>query len=97
MSDERLQIQQMKAVNAYWYAIRITGPERTFRSLTGALGRQRRWSYWHPGEFDGLGGWHVEKGMLQQCAGYFSNLEQRLNNLTEAVVGVNVEIILVEI
>jgi hypothetical protein len=87
MSNDTLQIQQMKAVNAYWYAIRFTGPEQTFKSLTGLLGRERYWSYWIPSEFDGLGGWHVEKGMLQRCASYFSNLEQKLNSLTEAVVG----------
>jgi len=77
---DKLQIQHIRAYNAYWYAIRFTGDTAPFNAMTSHLKKYGRYAaYWREGEFDGQGAWIVRSDILERHVHRFDNLESRMS------------------
>lgn len=77
---DKLNIQRISAYNPYWFSIRYTGSEQSFKAMGSVLRSYgRHGAYWRQGECNGRGAWIVRADILKKYADRFHNFESRAN------------------
>ena len=75
----KLTISRLESVNRHWVALRFSGENGAFRSLTTLFGRQRDYNcYWSNSVLGKDGAWVVRLAWLQQHSMRFHNLDRAL-------------------
>ena len=76
---DKLSITRLEMINRHWVALRFSGENGAFRSLTTLFGRQRDYNcYWSNSVLGKDGGWVIRLAWLQQHARRFHNLDRAL-------------------
>jgi hypothetical protein len=76
---QKLIIQDIEQINAYSYALRFTGPEKSLNAMNCFLRQKsKNKAYWDSNVLGGKGGWIVRLDFLRQLSGHFENGERGL-------------------
>ena|SRR2546423_8641500 len=75
----KLTIMHIECINKNWVALRFSGDDQAFRSMTELLGREKRYNaYWDSTVLKGKAGWIVRIVFLEKYRGRVA-MEQKLH------------------